>query len=114
MNILTIKPIIMLLRNLLSDLNNMLIDQAFEVLDMICIDEHRNGSGNWDIAVVRGNRVETSSIMYLQGKFITDTFIHKNMEVLFNLKVEPKLTPEQLDIQRIELAMKISIEFHLN
>ena len=101
----------MLLRNLLSDLNGMLIEQAFEILDMICLE--KQGQGNWDIAVARGARVETSSVMFLSNRFVSDTFIHKNMEVLFDVVVKEAVTV-QLDVQRIELSMKINIEFNVN
>jgi hypothetical protein len=79
----------MLLRHLLEDLNNAYsIPQAMFVLDDLCIDKDGD---DWNFAIdVRGN-IENSSIMLRQGTFVTDTFIHKNYDMNFDVK--RKLNP---------------------
>lgn len=99
----------MLLRHLLDDLNNAYsIPQSMFVLDDLCIDKDGD---DWNFAInVKGN-IENSSIMLRQGTFVTDTYIHKNYDVLFGMKRQDPIVES---IQRIELAMSISIEYNLN
>lgn len=61
----------------------------------------------WLIDVERHGHVEVATIKLVQGRFIVEAFIHKFMEIreLFTL---------QEAIQRIELAMNISLELNLN
>ena len=112
----------MLLRNFLDNLNARLVGVAIEILDATCIDKSNNYT--WNYAIDVRDSTENSSIMLLNGKFVTDTFIHKNYEVMFGVvreevevnelnKLETLIGLMEKDIQRIELGIKISIEFNL-
>jgi hypothetical protein len=104
----------MLLRNLLEDLNNAYsIPQAMFVLNDLCID--KNGESDWNFAVNVKGRIENTSIMLRQGTFVTDTFIHKNYDVMFDIKRKNAIMLERPKVNFVALkGFKEMIQLNLN
>lgn len=103
----------MLLRHLLEDLNGMSKKRAMFVLNDICID--KSGDDKWNFAInIRGN-VENNSILFLQGRFVTDTFIHKNYDVNFNVMRQNNPMYQRAKVNYVTLApFQFMVPLNLN
>lgn len=98
----------MYIHTLLEKLNAVDTTSAMLYMDMNFDQTDNYDQFEWNVKVWRKTHVEEATIRLVQGRFIVREFIHKHMEIT------EQSDPLTEVIQRIELAMKITMDLNLN
>lgn len=98
----------MFIHDLLEKLNVVDTSAAMLYMDMNFDQTDNYDQIEWDVKVFRKTHVEIATIRLVTGRFIVTEFIHKHMEIT------AQSDPLTEVIQRIELAMKLSLNLNLN